>query len=321
MAKFIIAVQISLTAANIQNSPPIVQRSQKRADRHSRFLAHSSKKLTIILKENSTGGGYHFQLSCRCYTIRFMINKISVNIVRENKILSTILALELAAVICLTIALLIIHRPETPADGGHVGTVATESRSCSPSEYRTFDERVFYYPDLGEVGESILSTFSDSLTTNYPDPDIKVLITNTPTGPDDEITIRGYQVVDGIILEDTFFAISIKGSEYLSEFPLLINPGQIKPDGLIEESEAKNIAYSAIETETKRDNMKIEGTCSYELYFTNSNNGVISRPPSGYYYEFTFYLDKKRSFPRGHVFMDGKTGEVLDLFIDSGIRT
>lgn len=249
-----------------------------------------------------------------------MVNKVSTNIVKENITLFLVLILELVVIICLTIALLITCRLEVPANDVYVGTTTVERKSCSSREYKAFNDRVFYYADsAGNVDESILPIFSDSLTTNYPDPDIKVLITNTPMGLDDETIIRGYQITDGVVLEDTFFAITVKGVDYLDEFPLLTNPGWLKLDGLMEKSEAEDIAYSAIEMKVRQDNAEIKGTCSYELFFTNRGNGVIGKPASSFYYEFDF--SEKNSFPKGYVYMDGKTGEILESFIDSGIRT
>jgi hypothetical protein len=250
-----------------------------------------------------------------------MVNKTSANIVKENIITLLLLILELVVIICLTITLLIIRRPETPVNDDFVGTMTAESKMCNSKKYKAFDDRVFYYSDSNEVDVSLLSVVSDNLVTNYSDPDIKVLITDTPVLSDDVTVVRGYQVVNSVILENTFFAIDVKGSELLGEFPPLINPGQIKLDGLMEESEAEDTAYSVIKTEANQDNIEVEGACSYELFFTNSDNGVISKPSSNYYYEFTFNLSKESSFPKGFVFMDGKTGEILESFIDSGIRT
>ncbi|MBR3176119.1 hypothetical protein IKF26_01850 [Candidatus Saccharibacteria bacterium] len=249
-----------------------------------------------------------------------MVNKFSLNFIKENKVLFLVFLFELVMIICLTIVLLVKCHSETSISSSNVTNTTTKHKPCTTEEYKAFDDRVFYHRDLKEINEDFLSMFSDGLTTEYPDSNIKVLIESMSEWPGGSALVMGHQIVNGVVLENTFFAIDAEESDNFTNLPLFINPDQIKLDGLMKENEAENIAYSAIEAVAKQNNKGVKGACSYTLFYTDRDNGVINKPASNFHYHYEFNFSNESNYPKGFVYVDGKTGEVLDSFIDTGIR-
>ena len=72
--------------------------------------------------------------------MNLMVNKINMNIVKENKFLFLILMLELVVTICLTVALLVTCYLKTMTNDRDVGVTITEHKPCNAEEYKKFDD-------------------------------------------------------------------------------------------------------------------------------------------------------------------------------------
>ncbi|MBQ3445115.1 hypothetical protein IJG29_00030 [Candidatus Saccharibacteria bacterium] len=259
-----------------------------------------------------------------------MSNNAFVNYFRENKSLSIVLLVEIILLVGLAIALpLTANNPKPQTATLTIGERESCGKTYDTAIYKEFNDRIYYYPSLNEGDDdytTYLSMVFEELEKNYPDPNVRIIIDDIQDSIDEKV-IRGYQIIDGIVIEDTFFAVFANENGLVEEFPTsFINPESIDVDGLLKNEEVENTIYPKMVDLVKDLDEKEVRSCFYTLYYTDDRNGVIDRPPSGFYYLYRFIYKKEggsasSNYPQGIIYIDGKTGETLDgPYIDNGIR-
>lgn len=220
-----------------------------------------------------------------------------------------ILCFEVLMIIGLVIALIGLNGTRNQSNGlGDETKQETTEIGCEGPDYKKYNDRVFYGDWLGEAKNSgYFDIITSAIEAVRSDPEVKVVIDDVQ-GSSDDVVIKGYQIVDGVLLADTWFAVSADVEEAASSFDsLFVSPDMVSKDGLINADVAVDTARFALEGEAENNRQAakyLSEECSYTLEYSYE---ASLENESGYYFDVRF--------GRSSVKIDAITNRLVDLYI------